>query len=78
MKERIIELYESELVLHGKHAEAGHLAACVAHRAYNLTDRQWNGKAGSDAFASTLTTLVMAKRIKIDFSDELRERNQLA
>lgn len=35
----------------------------AARKAFNLTDRQWNGKTGANAFATTLTFLLMEKEI---------------
>lgn len=72
IKDKMSEELHKWLSLTGKYADAGHLTSCVANSAYDLTTRQWNGKAGSDAFASTLATLVMSGKIKIEFSDEIK------
>lgn len=46
-------------------SHVGHAVACAAARAFDLTDRQWNGKIGSDAFAATLAWLVIEKQVSL-------------
>lgn len=39
--------------------------SCTAVDCFVLSDRQWNGKIGADAFAATLAILVMERVITI-------------
>ena len=50
--------------------DAGHACAIAARDAFGLTDRQWNGKLGTDVFAATLAMLVMNGDINIKPGDE--------
>ena len=43
----------------------GQSVSIAASNAYRLTNKQWNGKSGSDAFASALGILVMAGVLSI-------------
>ena len=46
-------------------SNVGHAIACTAARAFDLSDRQWNAKIGSDAFAATLAWLVIEKEVSL-------------
>ncbi len=41
-------------------ADTAQAVSIAASQGLRMTDRQWNGKAGSNAFAAALATLVMA------------------
>lgn len=62
-KEKVIETYNAWVQMDG--IGAGQAVSIAATRAFGLTDRQWNGKAGTDAFASALAILVMSKQVII-------------
>ena len=49
--------------------DAGHASAIAAGQGLQLTDRQWNGKTGSNAWAATLATLVMAGEIELSYKN---------
>lgn len=42
-------------------AHVGQAISCAAHDAFQLTDREWNGKTGSNAFATACAVLIMDK-----------------
>lgn len=60
-REAIIDQYN----YYREQTTPGHAVACTAARAWELSDRQWNGKTGSDCFAATLAVLVMKKEIQL-------------
>lgn len=47
--------------------DPGHAAAIAASHAFNLSNRAWNGKTGSNAFAAALAVLVMRKEINLSW-----------
>jgi hypothetical protein len=57
IKAEIIRQYEYARSMKATTEQA---VAIAAHAAYRLTDRQWNGKIGSNAFASACAVLVMS------------------
>ena len=57
-KIRIVSIYN---VNREMGSQPGHSAAIAASEAFELTERQWNGKMGSDAFAAVCAVLVMAQ-----------------
>lgn len=44
----------------------GHAAACIANSVFQLTNRQWNSKIGTDAFSATLTVLAMSGKVNLE------------
>ena len=60
--------YRAAIQMNNGHTEQA--VAVAADNGLRLTVRQWNGKAGANAFAAALATLVMAGDVKIaDHSD---------
>ena len=50
--------------------DPAHAAAIAARDVLCKTDRQWDGKHGSEAYAAALTTLVHNKKIKVGWVEE--------
>jgi len=48
--------------------DPGHAAVCAAHNALNLSERAWNGRTGSDAFAAAFTLAYMRGRFTPTFA----------
>lgn len=65
MKEAIAKSFDTWANLNGAYKDYGHITACVANEVFCKTNKQWNSKYGADAFAATLTALVMMKKIQL-------------
>lgn len=65
MKAAIAKSFDNWSALNGAHKDYGHIAACVANDVFCRTNKQWNSKYGADAFAATLTALVMMGKVKL-------------
>jgi len=64
-KDRIVDSYRYAKFMG---SDAGHATSCAAVNGLGLTDKQWNGKIGSDAFAATMAVLVMRGEITLSHS----------
>ena len=60
-KDRIVRVYKSKVGIY----PTGQAVAITAAEAWELSDRQWNSKKGSDIFAATLATLVMSGNVEL-------------
>lgn len=61
----IVEKYK-ELLLRGYPLDQA--ISCTAADYFRLTDRQWNGVAGANAFAAVCATLVLKKVLKLELA----------
>ena len=62
--DEIVRIYNQWVTMDG--IQPGQAVSIAARDALLLTDKQWNGKIGADAFAAALACLVMRDAISIE------------
>lgn len=63
-KAEIVKAFEAAINM--VQNDVTHATAIAAHAGLRLSNKAWNGKTGSNAWAATLAVLVMEKKIKLE------------